>query len=408
MAQSAKKMDTFIWEGTNQKGVRTKGEATGANMALVKANLRKQGINPLKVKKKPKALFGGGKKTQKITGKDIAIFMRQLAVMMSAGVPLVQSFEIVGKGHDNPSMREVIMGIKANVEGGGTLADALSKYPRQFDDLSCNLVYAGEQAGILEDLLGKIATYKEKTEAIKGKIKKALFYPTAVVIVAFIITAILMIFVIPMFADLFRGFGADLPALTQMVMNISDAFVAYWWAIFGGIGGLGYGFVYIHRRSKPLRDFLDKVSLKVPIIGNILNKAAISRFARTFSTMFAAGVPLVDAMVSVSGAVGNVVYGDAVMRMRDEVSTGTSLTASMERENVFPNMVIQMVSIGEESGSLDAMLSKVADFYEAEVDDAVDGLASLLEPLIMAVLGGLIGTLVVAMYLPIFKMGAVV
>ena len=406
MAEKAVKLDTFVWEGVDKRGQRISGENQGRSISLVRADLRRQGINPLKVKKKPKPLLGGGKK--RIVPKDIAIFSRQLATMMASGVPLVQSFEIVGKGHENPSMRDLVLQIKNDVEGGGNLADALGRHPRYFDQLTCNLVHAGEQAGILEDLLNKIATYKEKTEALKSKIKKAMFYPTAVIVVAFVITAILLIFVIPQFQDLFSSFGADLPALTQGVIYLSEVFQAWWWAIFGGLGLAAYAFFEGKKRSAKFQNTLDKLSLKLPIIGNILNKAAIARYARTLSTMFAAGVPLVEAMESVAGAVGNIVYGDAVMRMREEVATGQSLTVSMNKAALFPNMVVQMVAIGEEAGSLDAMLAKVADFYEQEVDDAVDGLSSLLEPLIMAILGGLIGTLVVAMYLPIFKMGSVV
>lgn len=406
MAEKAKKQDIFAWEGTDRKGNRVKGELSGTTAALIKADLRRQGINPLKVKKKPKPLFPAKKK--KITPKDISVFSRQLATMMSAGVPLVQSFEIIGRGHENPSMREVVNTIKSDVESGSNLADALSKHPLYFDKLTCNLVSAGEHAGILEDLLDKIATYKEKTEAIKSKVKKALFYPTAVIIVAFIITAILLIFVIPQFQELFSGFGADLPALTLAVINLSKIFQNFWWAIFGGVGGIVYAFVQGKRRSQKFSESLDRISLKLPVIGDILTKAAIARFARTLSTMFAAGVPLVESMESVAGAVGNVVYSSAVIRMRDQVATGQSLTASMQQASIFPNMVVQMVAIGEEAGSVDAMLGKVADFYEQEVDDAVDALSSLLEPMIMAILGGLIGTLVVAMYLPIFKMGEVV
>lgn len=408
MAEKNIRKDTFSWEGTDKKGNRTKGEIQAVNASLARAEIRRQGINPLKVKKKPKALFGGRKKKAKITAKDIAILSRQLATMMSSGVPLVQSFEIIGKGHDNPSMRELVAKIKNSVEGGATLADSFSQHPQYFDSLTCNLVHAGEQAGILDNLLDKIATYKEKTEAIRAKVKKALFYPTAVIVVAFIISAILLIFVIPQFQELFSGFGADLPALTLAVIALSEVFQSYWWAIFGIIGALSYTFSHLKKTSKKFQHGLDRLSLKLPIIGDILNKAALARYARTTSTMFAAGVPLVEALDSVAGAVGNVVYGEAIITMKDEVSTGTSLTDSMTHVGVFPNMVTQMVAIGEEAGSLDTMLGKVADFYEAEVDDAVDALSSLLEPLIMAILGGVIGTLVVAMYLPIFKMGQVV
>lgn len=405
MATRAIKNDIFLWEGKDKRGQPVKGESLGTSIVLVKAALRKQGINPIKVRKKPKPLLGGKKK---ITPKDIAIFSRQLATMMDSGVPLVQAFEIIGRGHDNKGMQELLFKLKTDVESGTTLTDALRKHPAQFDDLYCNLVNAGEQAGILDTLLNKIAMYKEKTEAIKSKIKKALFYPTAVVIVAFIITAILLIFVIPQFESLFSSFGADLPALTKAVVRLSEIFQAYWWAIFGGIGAVVYGVLQLKKRSAKFREMLDRLSLKLPVVGDILTKAAIARFARTLSTMFAAGVPLVEAMASVAGAVGNVVYSRAVFRMRDQVASGEQLQASMRDAQVFPNMVVQMVSIGEEAGSLDAMLAKVADFYEQEVDDAVDGLSSLLEPVIMAVLGVLIGGMVIAMYLPIFQMGAVV
>ncbi|MDY6978777.1 MAG: type II secretion system F family protein [Pseudomonadota bacterium] len=405
MAQAAAKQDTFLWEGKDNKGQTIKGETTGQSIALVKANLRRQGINPKKVKKKPKPLFGGG---GKVKAADIAIFSRQLATMMSSGVPLVQAFDIIGRGHENPAMQKLLLGIKADIESGSNLSESLAKHPYHFDDLFCNLVRAGEHAGILDDILGKIATYKEKTEAIKGKIKKALFYPTAVIVVAFIITSILLIFVIPEFENLFSGFGADLPALTKMVIKLSEIFQTWWWAIFGGIGIAIYGMLQLKKRSKGFNVFLDKVLLKTPIIGPILNKAAIARYARTLSTMFAAGVPLVESMESVSGAVGNVVYAEAVLKMRDEVSTGTQLNVAMKSADLFPNMVVQMTAIGEEAGSMDTMLSKVADFYEEEVDNAVDSLSSLLEPIIMAFLGVVIGGLVIAMYLPIFQMGQVV
>lgn len=405
MAEAAAKTP-FIWEGTDKKGNRVKGESFAATDALLKADLRRQGINPLKVRKKPKPLFGGGKK--KITGQDISVFARQLATMMAAGVPLVQSFEIVGRGHENPTMSELILTIKADVEGGTNLADALGKHPLYFDDLFVNLVRAGEQSGALETLLDKIATYKEKTEALKAKVKKALFYPTAVIIVAFIVSAILLIFVVPQFQELFQGFGADLPAFTQFVINLSDFFQKYWWAIFGGIGLAVYAYIAAYKRSPKMRRGVDIFMLKIPVVGELVRKSAIARFARTLATMFAAGVPLVEAMDSVAGATGNALYSEAVLKMRDDAATGTQLQQSMKTTGVWPNMVVQMVAIGEESGSLDSMLGKVADFYEDEVDNLVDGLSSLLEPLIMAVLGIVVGGLVVAMYLPIFKMGAVV
>jgi type IV pilus assembly protein PilC len=398
--------DLFVWEGMNKQGKRAKGEISGTTMALVKADLRRQGITPLKVKKKPKPMFGSKKK--KIKQADIAVFSRQLATMMAAGVPMVQAFEIVGKGHENPSMQDLIMTIKTSVEGGSSLAESLAKHPLYFDDLYCSLVHAGEQAGILETLLDKIATYKEKVEAIKGKIKKALFYPTAIIVVAFIITTILMIFVIPQFADMFQSFGGDLPALTQLVIQISNVFQHYWYIIFAAIGGTIYGIMQLKRRSKAFNVFLDRTLLKLPIIGDILTKATIARFARTLSTMFAAGMPLVEAMETVAHAAGNSVYTNAILGMRDDVATGQMMNVSMKETGLFPNMVVQMLSIGEETGSVDSMLSKVADFYEEEVDNMVDGLSSLMEPMIMAVLGVVIGGLVVAMYLPIFKMGSVV
>ncbi len=405
-AKKEPKLDLFAWEGTDKKGAKVSGETRSANAALVKSELRRQGINPKKIKKKTMSGFGSGKK--KITAKDIALFSRQLATMMSSGVPLVQSFEIIGRGHDNPSMQDLILAIKADVEGGNTLTDSMRKHPYYFDDLYCNLVQAGEQAGILEGLLHKIALYKEKVEAIKGKIKKALFYPVAIVVVAFIITTILMIFVIPQFEDLFKGFGADLPALTKIVIKISEFFQAWWWAIFGGIGGVIYGLVEAKKRSRKVNQALDRLLLKLPILGEIVTKATVARFARTLSTMFAAGVPLVEGMTTVAGASGNIVYETAILKIRDNVASGMSLQASMRQTGLFSNMVVQMVAIGEEAGSLDAMLGKVADYYEQEVDDAVDGLSSLLEPIIMAVLGVIIGGLVVAMYLPIFQMGNVV
>ncbi|MFZ5620562.1 MAG: type II secretion system F family protein [Pseudomonadota bacterium] len=406
MAEKALKLNLFAWEGTDKRGNRVKGESRGTNPTLVKAELRKQGIVPLKVKKKS-ALAGAGK-GKAITPKDIAIFSRQLATMMSSGVPLVQAFDIIGKGHENPKMQQLVMTVKADIEGGSNLADSLRKHPLYFDDLVCNLVEAGEAAGVLDTLLDKIATYKEKTEALKAKIKKALFYPTAVIVVAFIVTAILLIFVVPQFENLFKSFGADLPAFTQIVINMSRFMQDYWYLVFGGIIGVIYGLLQAKKRSRKFNQTLDRLVLKMPIVGGIMTKAAIARYARTLSTMFAAGVPLVEALESVSGATGNIVYADAVLRMRDQVATGQQLQLAMTQTGLFPNMVVQMVAIGEESGSLDAMLGKVADFFEREVDDAVDSLTSLLEPLIMAVLGVLVGGLVVAMYLPIFKMGSAI
>ena len=407
MATKAAKQDAYIWEGKDSKGQKAQGETMGTTVALVKADLRRQGINPTKVRKKPKPLFGGGGKT-KITPSDISIFARQLATMMDSGVPLVQSFEIIGKGHENQGMSDLLTAVKADIEGGTTLSEALAKHPLYFDELFCNLVQAGEHAGILDSILDKIATYKEKTELIKSKIKKAMTYPIAIMVVAFIITVILLIFVIPQFEQLFSGFGADLPAMTKFVVAMSKWMQEWWWALFGVIAITIKSAKEAKKRSKAFNIFLDKYLLKAPVVGSILHKAAIARYARTLSTMFAAGVPLVEAMDSVSGAVGNFVYRQAVLKMRDEVSTGTQINVAMKQANLFPHMVIQMTAIGEEAGSVDTMLSKVADFYEQEVDDAVDNMTALLEPIIMAFLGVVIGGLVIAMYLPIFQMGKVV
>ena len=401
MAQAIAKKLEFMWEGKDARGQKVKGKMEGQNADIVKAQLRRKGITPLKVRKQATSIFGSG---GSITAGDIAIFARQLATMMSAGVPLVQSFEIVANGHENKAMRELLITVKADIEGGSNLAQALGKHPRHFDDLFCNLVNAGEQSGTLESLLDKIAIYKEKTEAIKSKIKKAMFYPAAVMVVAVIVTAILLIFVVPQFEGLFRQAGTDLPAFTKMVVNLSEFMQEYWYMIFGGMIGAVFILVHLKRTSKGFANALDKLVLKLPIVGVILVKATIARFARTLSTMSAAGVPLVEAMDSVAGASGNYVFRKAILRMKDEAATGQRLQVSMQMSGLFPNMVIQMVAIGEESGSLDSMLGKVADFYEEEVDNAVDGLSSLLEPLIMVILGVLVGGLVVAMYLPIFSM----
>ncbi|MCK5649106.1 MAG: type II secretion system F family protein [Gammaproteobacteria bacterium] len=409
MATKEKATPIFVWEGADRNGNRKKGEVQAKNTALAKAQLRREGINVLKIKPKPKPLFGlGGPRKKPVTPLDIAIFSRQMATMMKAGVPLVQSFEIVGNGHENATMQEMILGLKAEVESGSSLTESLKKYPLYFDDLYCNLVQAGEHAGILDSILDRVATYKEKTEALKAKIKKAMFYPIAVIAVAVIVVTILLMFVIPEFEDLFSGFGATLPAPTLVVVAMSHFVVDYWWAMFGGIGAFIFFFSYFKKRSLKMRQFLDRLSLKLPVVGPILEKAAIARYARTLETMFAAGTPLVEALGSVSGAVGNVVFSDGVDQIQQEVSTGTQLNKAMSNANLFPNMVIQMTAIGEEAGSLDSMLGKVADFYEAEVDNLVDGLTSLLEPLIMSFLGVVIGGLVVAMYLPIFQMGNVV
>lgn len=405
MADAAVANTPFVWEGTDRNGKKIKGKSLASDEAQVRNDLRRQGVVPTRIKKQSKGLFSGG---GKITTGDIAIFSRQLATMLAAGIPLVQAFEIVGNGHENAAMQKLILSIKADVEGGSSLAEALAKHPLYFDDLFVNLVESGEQAGALETLLDKIATYKEKTEAIKKKIKKALTYPAAVLVVAFIVTTILLIFVIPSFEDLFRGFGADLPTFTRMVIDLS-AFVRAQGIYIGIlIGGAVGTFIYFKKRSRQFRHFLDRMMLKMPILGPIIQKAAIARYSRTLSTMFSAGVPLVEALESVAGATGNIVYEEAVMEMRDEVATGQRLQVAMENTDLFPNMVIQMIAVGEESGSLDDMSAKVADFYEEDVDNAVDNLSSLLEPMIMAILGVLVGGLVVAMYLPIFKLGAVV
>jgi type IV pilus assembly protein PilC len=403
MAASASKQITYQWEGKDKKGKVIKGEMRAAGESFVNATLRRQGISVTKVKKQSAFASKG-----KITDKDITLFTRQLATMMKAGVPLLQAFDIVGKGHSNPAVAKLLGDIKADVETGSSLSTSFRKYPLYFDNLFCNLVGAGEQAGILDTLLDRLATYKEKIQAIKGKIKSALFYPISILVVAFVIVAIIMIFVIPAFKELFSSFGADLPGPTLVVMAISDFFVTWWWAIFGSIGGGLWFFFYTWKRSEKMQSTMDRLMLKLPIIGEIIRKATIARFSRTLSTMFSAGVPLVEALDSVAGASGNRVYFDATKRIQSEISTGTSLTVAMQNANVFPNMVLQMTAIGEESGALDSMLSKVADFFEAEVDDAVDAMSSLMEPVIMVVLGTIIGGLVVAMYMPIFKMGSVV
>ncbi len=401
----AKAQFNWTWEGTDKKGNRAAGKSVAPDEAAVRAELRRQGIVPLKISKQKKIGGMGGKA---ITAGDIAIFARQLATMMKAGVPLVQSFDIVGKGHENPRMQELIMSIKSEVEAGVALADALRSQPLYFDDLFCNLVEAGEQAGALETLLEKVATYKEKTELIKKKIKKALTYPLTVLGIAGAVTTVLLIYVIPQFEDLFKGFGAELPAFTQMVVNMSHWLIEKGYMLVFIIGGLGYAFMYFKKRSAKMRENLDRMMLKMPVVGDILVKAAIARFARTLSVMFTAGVPLVEALSSVAGATGNIVWENAILKMQEQVATGTQLNVTMAQAGLFPNMVVQMIAIGEESGAIDAMASKVADFYEAEVDDAVDNLSALMEPMIMAILGVLVGGLVVAMYLPIFKLGAVV
>ncbi|GMW06923.1 MAG: type II secretion system F family protein [Gammaproteobacteria bacterium] len=405
MANSiALKQNSFLWEGTDSRGNRVRGKSVAATEAAVRAELRKQGVVPVRIRKQSTLFKGQGK----VTAGDIALFSRQLATMLQAGIPLVQAFEIVGAGHDNPAMQKLILAIKQDLEGGTALAEALAKHPLHFDDLYINLVEVGEHSGSLDSLLDKVATYKEKTEAIKKKIKKALFYPAAVVVVAIIVTTILLIFVIPEFENLFKGFGADLPAFTRMVIDVSYFVRSKGWFLAALVGGGVWGYLQAKKRSRRLREIEDRAMLKVPVIGPILVKAAIARFSRTLSTMFSSGVPLVEALESVAGATGNVLYEKAVLAMKDEVATGQRLQRAMENTGLFPNMVIQMIAVGEESGSLDSMSAKVADFYEADVDNAVDAMSSLLEPLIMAILGVLVGGLVVAMYLPIFKMGAVI
>jgi type IV pilus assembly protein PilC len=404
MATAVIRDATFMWEGMDKRGKKIKGQMLAGGEAVVTAQLRRQGITVTKVRKQS-TLFSGAKR---ITEKDIALFTRQLATMMKAGVPLLQSFDIVAKGNTNPSVQKLLIDVKADIEKGSSMYQAFSKHPRQFDALFCNLVNAGEQAGILDGVLDRLATYKEKIIAIKGKIKSALFYPAAVIVVAFVVTAAIMIFVIPAFKELFSSFGADLPAPTLLVMKISDFFVDWWWAIFGVLIGGTVAFIKAWRRSKPIQAFMDRMMLRLPVFGVVIEKATIARWTRTLATMFAAGVPLVEALDSVAGAAGNYVFEEATYRIKGDVATGTSLTTAMQGTGVFPNMVMQMTAIGEESGSLDSMLNKVADFYEGEVDDAVDGISSLIEPMIMVVLGVLIGGLVIAMYLPIFKMGAAI
>jgi type IV pilus assembly protein PilC len=399
----ATKEVTYAWEGKDKKGKNVKGEMRATGESFVNATLRRQGITVTKVKKQ-----SGFASKGTITDKDITLFTRQLATMMKAGVPLLQSFDIVGKGHSNPAVAKLLLDIKSDVETGSSMSAAFRKYPLYFDALFCNLIGAGEQAGILDTLLDRLATYKEKIQAIKSKIKSALFYPISIIVVAFVIVAVIMIFVIPAFKELFDGFGAELPAPTLIVMAISEVFVNWWWAIFGSIGGGIWFFFYTWKRSLSMQATMDRLILKIPVFGPLVRKATIARWSRTLATMFSAGVPLVEALDSVAGASGNRVYYDATKRIQSEISTGTSLTVAMQNTDVFPNMVLQMTAIGEESGALDSMLSKVADFFEAEVDDAVDALASLMEPVIMVVLGTLIGGLVIAMYLPIFKMGSVV
>ncbi|MGA4632684.1 type II secretion system F family protein [Pseudomonas solani] len=405
MAEKAIKASVFKWEGTDKKGTKVTGEISGTNPALVKAQLRKQGINPLKVRKKAASIFGAGKKVKPL---DIALFTRQMATMMKAGVPLLQSFDIIGEGFENPNMRKLVDEVKQEVAAGNSFANSLRKKPMYFDDLYCNLVDSGEQSGALETLLDRVATYKEKTEQLKAKIKKAMTYPIAVLLVAVIVSAILLIKVVPQFRDVFKGFGAELPAFTQMVVNLSEALQTWGFLILIAAFGIIFGIGQFYKRSQKFRDTVDRGVLKMPIVGDIVYKSSVARYARTLSTTFAAGVPLVDALDSVSGATGNVVFKNAVGRIKQDVSTGMQLNFSMRSTGVFPSMAIQMTAIGEESGALDTMLDKVASFYEEEVDNAVDNLTTLMEPMIMAVLGVLVGGLIIAMYLPIFTLGSVV
>jgi len=405
MAEKAQKLESYVWEGKDRKGNKSKGELTGQNLALVKAQLRKQGIIPDKVKKKPKPLFGGSKK---ITPFDIAMLTRQLATMMKAGVPLVQSFDIVADGLENKGLQELVMALRNDISSGTSFAGALRKHPKHFDTLYCNLIDSGEKAGALEQMLDRIATYLEKTELLKKKVKKAMTYPIAVIIVAIVVTAILLVKVVPQFESLFQGFGAELPVFTQMVVRLSDWLQSWWFIVLLGIVGTIFLFKEAIRRSQKFSDFVDKYVLKLPVVGEILDKSAVAKFGRVLSTTFAAGVPLVDALDSVAGATGNAVYRDAIDRIKNDVSSGTQLQASMRQQDVFPVMAVQLTAIGEESGNLDEMLAKVAEHYEAVVDDMVDNLTALMEPMIMAVLGVLVGGLIIAMYLPIFQMGQVV
>lgn len=405
MADKALRTSVFTWEGTDRKGGKIKGELSGTSPALVKAQLRKQGINPIKVRKKSISLLGKGKKIKPL---DIALFTRQMATMMGSGVPLLQSFDIIGEGFDNPNMRKLVDDVKQEVAAGNSLANSLRKKPLHFDALYCNLVDAGEQSGALETLLDRVATYKEKTESLKAKIKKAMTYPIAVIVVAIIVSAILLIKVVPQFQTVFSSFGAELPAFTRMVISLSEVLQQWWFIVLIAMFAVAFAFRESHRRSEKFRDSVDRAVLKLPVVGDILYKSAVARYARTLSTTFAAGVPLVEALDSVSGATGNVVFRNAVNRIKQDVSSGTQLNFSMRTTGVFPSMAIQMAAIGEESGSLDAMLDKVANYYEEEVDNAVDNLTTLMEPMIMVVLGVLVGGLIIAMYLPIFQLGQVV
>ncbi|MFC5570531.1 type II secretion system F family protein [Lysobacter yangpyeongensis] len=399
-------LQTFVWEGTDKRGIKMKGEQSAKTANMVRAELRRQGITPQVVKVKGKPLFGGAGKT--ITPGDIAVFSRQIATMIKSGVPIVQALEIIAGGQKNPRMKNLVNAIREDIQGGSSLYEALGRHPVQFDQLFRNLVKAGEAAGVLETVLDTVATYKENIEALKGKIKKALFYPAMVVAVAIIVSAILLIFVVPTFEDVFKNFGADLPALTQVVVSMSRFMVSWWWLMLIVAVGTGVGLIMLKKRSQAFADFLDRAVLKIPVIGQILHNSAIARFARTLAVTFKAGVPLVEALDSVAGATGSKIYEKAIYRIRDDVSVGYQLNMAMKQVNLFPHMVIQMAAIGEEAGALDTMLFKVAEFYEQEVNNAVDALSSLIEPMIMVFLGTVVGGMVIAMYLPIFKLGAVV
>ncbi len=405
-ARNPNPLQVFVWQGVDKRGTKMKGEQLAKNANLLRADLRRQGINPSVVKPKPKSIFG--KTGKRISPRDIAIFSRQLATMMQSGIPMVSGFEIIGGGQKNPRMKALLDSIRADIEGGSSLHEAISKHPVQFDELYCNLVKAGEGAGVLDTVLDTVATYKERIESLKGKIKKALYYPAAIIAVAILVSAILLIFVVPQFDLVFKNFGAELPAFTQVLVELSHFMVSYWWLIVLIMGGCITAFVMAKKRSKKFAHFVDRVMLKLPIIGKILHQSAISRFARTLALTFKAGVPLVEALETVGGATGSVVYADAVKRIRDDVSVGYQLNMAMKQVNLFPHMVVQMVAIGEEAGALDTMLFKVAAFYEEEVNNAVDTLSSLLEPFIMVIIGTLVGAMVIGMYLPIFKLAAAV
>ena len=406
VARSTTELLPFVWEGTDKRGIKMKGEQPAKNANLLRAELRRQGIMPSVVKPKPKPLFGGAGSA--VGAKDIAFFSRQMAIMMKSGVPIVSSLEIIASGHKNPRMRKLVETIRTDIEGGSSLHEAISRHPVQFDELYRNLVRAGEGAGVLETVLETIATYKENIEALKGKIKKALFYPAMIVAVAIIVSAILLLFVVPQFEEVFKSFGAELPAFTQMIVAASRFMVSYWWVMLAVVLGSLFGFIYAYKRSPAMQHNMDRLVLKIPFIGQIMNNSAIARFARTTAVTFKAGVPLVEALGIVAGATGNKVYEEKVLRMRDDVSVGYPVNMAMKQVNLFPHMVVQMTAIGEEAGALDTMLFKVAEYYEQEVNNAVDALSSLMEPMIMVFIGTLVGGMVIGMYLPIFKLGAVV